>query len=146
MRCPVYVLLPAVALSCALLTGCDDQWTSDYYNTSTSAWASAHPVGPEGRGSAFAPPAVTHDYPEASSGPGTASLVTPDLQSNVVSFVELQLGQVGQLIQEGKLDRASNVLKGVELRRSSWSLATQEALASKIDAARKNLDAAEQKA
>ena len=146
MRCPVYVLLPAVTLTCAFLTGCNDQWTDDSFSTTTAAHAAAHPVAQEGRALAVAPPAATTDYPQGSTGPGTATIVPATTQSDIVSFVDLQLDQVNQLIQDGKLSNASKVLRGVELRRSSWSRATQDAVASKIDAARKQLDAAQQKA
>jgi hypothetical protein len=146
MRCPVYVLLPAVALTCVSLTGCNDQWTEDSYSTTTAAYSAAHPEAPEGRAIAVAPPAATTDYPQGATGPGTATIVPVTTQSDIVSFVDLQLDQVNQLIQDGKLSNASKVLKGIELRRSSWSRATQDAVASKIDAARKQLDAAQEKA
>jgi hypothetical protein len=138
MRLPIRLLIPAVAVTCTLLTGCQKEGAEESF-TSTPTYTAAHPIAPEGQSGSFAPPVATYAYPQGSSGPGTATYVPAETQPDVVAFVDRELEQVKQLIQDGKLGRASSVLSGLELRRSSWSLDTQREMDPKIAAVQKTL-------
>ena len=104
----------------------------------TVAFAGAHPPIKQDS-TPVTPPEPTSAYPAASSGPGTPIVVPTTTQPDVIAYVQNVLDAAKDLAAKGKTTDAVKTVDGLQLQRSSWSRATQDALDPQIAEVQKSL-------
>jgi hypothetical protein len=140
MRYPIILAVPAALL---LVGGCDKSNDNGAQKAASSSppYAAAHSADAPAT-LPVTPPLIDPANPSTSSGPGTATVVTPTTQPAQGVAIQAQVDQAMQYVKDHKFDLAEQVLNQLDQQKTNWSTATRQAYDPKIDMARKALNAA----